>query len=382
MFGYRITSNTRVRRSSTINVLNAVRPIPNASLCMVARNVPCGRAAPQTGRPDQGRRKNLRRPGCVRPAAGAGRIEAGPSLGRSARAGTALISCARRQEATLTDSTSPSAEPPDGANGRKITVIQQELFKPGRSKAARYAQLVVGRPGIAALARYEAIVTLCSALPGALGLFLRSRLYPLLLGRAGRNVTFGSNVVLRHPHKIRIGDDVVIDDGCCLDAKGDGNRGIDIGTGVFIGRGTILSCKNGDIVIDDHANIGFNCEIFSGARVRLGKHTLVAAYTYLVGGDHTHDRTDTPVLHQKRVARGIEVDDNAWLGAHVVVADGVTIGRDAIVGAGAVVRREIPPFSVAAGVPARVIRDRRNERSARVNPRPAAGSADAHVRPL
>ncbi len=244
--------------------------------------------------------------------------------------------------------------------GRKITVIQKELFEPGRSKAARYAQLVVGRRGLWPLVKYEVIVTLCSTLPGALGLLLRSKLYPLLLGRAGRNITFGANVVLRHPHKIRIGDDVVIDDGCCLDAKGADNHGIDIGTGVFIGRGTILSCKNGDITIDDHASIGFNCEIFSGGRVRLGKRTLVAAYTYLVGGDHTHVRTDMPVLYQDRIAKGIEVDDNVWLGAHVVVADGVVIGRDAIVGAGAVVRHRIPPFAVAAGVPARVVRDRRD----------------------
>ena len=261
----------------------------------------------------------------------------------------------------MADPTPSSGGAEPAADPRKITVIQEELFDPGRSKAARYAQLVVGRPGLRALVRYEAIVTLTSALPGALGLLLRSRLYPRLLGRCGRNVTFGANVVLRHPHKIRIGNDVMIDDGCCLDAKGDTNRGIDIGDGVFVGRGTILSCKNGDIVIDDHANIGFNCEIFSGGRVRLGKHTLVAAYTYLVGGDHTFDRTDVAVLYQDRVARGIEVDDNVWLGAHVVVADGATIGRDAIVGAGAVVRGEIPPFAVAAGVPARVVRDRRSE---------------------
>jgi acetyltransferase-like isoleucine patch superfamily enzyme len=52
---------------------------------------------------------------------------------------------------------------------------------------------------------------------------------------------------LRHPHKI-IGDNVVIDDLCCLDAKGTDNRGITIGNGVFVGRNTILSCKNGDIV--------------------------------------------------------------------------------------------------------------------------------------
>src|SRR3989339_1297965 len=196
-------------------------------------------------------------------------------------------------------------------------------------------------------------------MPGALGLFLRSKLYPRLIGRVGRNVTFGANVVLRHPHKIAIGDNVVIDDNCCLDAKGTTNEGIRIGTGVFVGRNTILSCKNGDIDLDDHANIGFNVEVFSAARVRIGKHVLVAAYTYLVGGDHLFDRVDVPVLYQGRTAQGIEVDDNVWLGAHVVVSDGSRVGRDAIIGAGAVVRGGIPPFAIAAGVPARVIRDRR-----------------------
>ena len=127
---------------------------------------------------------------------------------------------------------------------------------------------------------------LASWVPGALGLVLRSWLYPMILGSVGRNVVFGVNVTLRHPHKIHIGDNVVIDDLCCLDAKGTDNKGITIGNGVFVGRNTILSCKNGDIVIEDRANIGFNCEIFSASRVRVGKDILIAAYTYLVGGDH------------------------------------------------------------------------------------------------
>ena len=244
-----------------------------------------------------------------------------------------------------------------------ITVIQDELFAPGRSKANRYAELVIGRTGLWSLLKYEAIITLCAAVPAAFGLLLRSKLYPRLLGRMGRNVTFGVNVTLRHPHKIHIGNNVVIDDGCCLDAKGTDNEGIVIGNGVFVGRNTILSCKNGDIVLDDHVNIGFNCEIFSGSRVRLGKNALVAAYTYLVGGDHLHDRVDVPVLYQGRRALGIDVDDNVWLGTHVVVADGVRIGRDVIIGAGAVVNSNIPEFHIAAGVPAKVVRDRRTKPS-------------------
>ena len=187
--------------------------------------------------------------------------------------------------------------------------------------------------------------------PGALGLVLRSKIYPLILGSVGRNVVFGVNVTLRHPHKIHIGDNVVIDDLCCLDAKGTDNKGIAIGNGVFVGRNTILSCKNGDIVIEDRANIGFNCEIFSASRVRVGKDILIAAYTYLVGGDHLYDRTDIPVLQQGRTASGIDVGDGTWLGTHVVVTDGSTIGRDAIIGAGAVVVGEIPEFCDRDGHP-------------------------------
>lgn len=240
-----------------------------------------------------------------------------------------------------------------------ITVIQQELFDARRSKADKYRDLVVGRPGWGPLVAYELVLLLSSWVPGALGLFLRAKLYPLVLGRVGRNVVFGANVVLRHPHKIAIGDDVVIDDQCCLDAKGSDNRGIVIGSGVFVGRNTILSCKNGDIVLEDRANLGFNCEIFSAATVRVGPDVLMAAYTYLVGGDHLYDRTDVPVLQQGRTARGIDVGAGAWLGAHVVVTDGSTVGRDAIVGAGAVVVGAIPEFAIAVGTPAKVVRDRR-----------------------
>ena len=107
-------------------------------------------------------------------------------------------------------------------------------------------------------------------------------------------------MVLRHPHKIRIGDNVVIDDNCLLDAKGDTNRGITIGSGVFVGRNTILSCKNGDIEIEDGANIGFNCELFSASRVRIGRDTLLAAYCYVIGGDHDFSDPSRPVLEQGR----------------------------------------------------------------------------------
>ena len=107
--------------------------------------------------------------------------------------------------------------------------------------------------------------------------------------------------------------------------------------------------------------------------MRVGKDILMAAYTYLVGGDHLYDRTDIPVLQQGRTARGIDVGDGTWLGTHVVVTDGSTIGRDAIIGAGAVVVGEIPEFAIATGIPAKVTRDRRRTGSrAAESPRPKA----------
>jgi len=243
---------------------------------------------------------------------------------------------------------------------REIPDAQRDLFDTRGSASAKYARLIVGRPGIGALLKYEAVVLLAQSVPGALGLALRRILYPLLLGSCGRNVTFGQNVVLRHPHKIRISDDVVVDDNCLLDAKGDQNGGITIGRGVFIGRNTILSCKNGDISIGDGANIGFNCEVFSASTVSIGPGTLLAAYAYLVGGDHAASDPDVPIRDQERVSAGIRVGRDAWIGAGVRVLDGVTIGDGAVVGANAVVREAVPDRAVAAGVPARVIgtRDR------------------------
>jgi acetyltransferase-like isoleucine patch superfamily enzyme len=239
-----------------------------------------------------------------------------------------------------------------------IPRVQDELSRPGVSARDKYAALIIGRPGWDALIKYEAVVLLSQSVPGALGLALRKVLYPTLLGTCGRNVVFGQNVVLRHPHKIHIGDNVVIDDNCLIDAKGESNAGIRIASGVFIGRNTILSCKNGDIDLSEGANIGFNCEIFSASRVRIGRNVLVAAYCYLIGGDHDFSDTSRDVLEQGRKSSGITVGDGSWLGAGAKVLDGVDIGAHAVVGAGAVVRESIPDRATAVGIPARIVNQR------------------------
>lgn len=241
--------------------------------------------------------------------------------------------------------------------------IQQEMGSAGKSSMGNYCDLIVGRPGLWALLKYELIIMCCSIVPGALGLLLRSLFYPLLLKRCGKKVFFGTNVVLRHPGKIEIGDNVVIDDNCLLDAKGHSNRGINIGSGVFLGRNSILSCKNGDIVLGENVNIGFNSEIFSGSLVSLERDVLVAAYCYFIGGDHQSTDLKEAVNTQGASSKGIRVGEKSWFGANVKILDGVDIGSNAIIGAGAVVTKNIPAYAVAVGIPAKPVADRRDVQS-------------------
>ena len=238
---------------------------------------------------------------------------------------------------------------------RDIPRAQDQLFRAPGSASAKYSHLIVGKPGVWALFKYEMVALYTQWVPGALGLVLRKFAYPWLLGSCGRNVVFGRGVVVRHPHKIHIADNVVIDDNCLLDAKGDSNQGIRIGNGVFVGRNSILSCKNGDITLADGVNIGFNCEVFSAGLVTIGAGTLVAAYTYLIGGDHDFSDSSVAVNAQPRKAAGIKVGEGVWLGAGSKILDGVAIGDRAIVGAGAVVLKDVPAGARAVGVPARVI---------------------------
>ena len=246
----------------------------------------------------------------------------------------------------------------DEHGGERRQVGIQEAMGRGASPLRKYQDLVIGRRGLGRLVLYEVVMLGSSWVPGALGLVLRKLLYPLLLGAVGKGVVFGQGVVLRHPHKVRLGDGVTVDDLVVLDAKGTSNRGIDVGRGVFLGRGTILSCKDGDIAIGDHGNFGFHCEVFSGSSVTVGKHGLFAAQSYLVGGGHEFERPELAVIDQPRSSRGIVLGDNVWLGTGAKVLDGVRIGRDVVVGANAVVNADLPDGAIAAGVPARVLRHR------------------------
>lgn len=240
--------------------------------------------------------------------------------------------------------------------------IQQSMADQGNSALVQYMDLVVGQRGLFKLFVYELVVMVAQKRAGALGLLLRKKMYPWVLGKVGRNVTFGSNVVIRHPHKIRIGDGVVVDENVLLDAKGDSNQGIDIGAGSYIGRNSIISCKNGDIALGENANVGWNCTIAATSKITIGRDNIIAAYSYIIGGgNYQFDNIDVPMCqaydHQGK--GGVELRDDVWIGSHVAVLDGVTIESGCVVASGSTVTKNLPAMSISLGSPAKPLRQRK-----------------------
>ena len=233
--------------------------------------------------------------------------------------------------------------------------ISKAMSGGGALKA--YQRLVIGSESLWDLVVYELVMLASSWVPGALGLLLRRLLYPLLLGSCGKGCIFGRGVVLRHPHKIHLGDGVVLDDGAMVDAKGEGNRVV-LAEGVYVGRGSIIYTKGGDIELGKGVNISHNCELFSSNKLVVGPGTFIAAYSYLLSGGQYDPDSDQPFAEQPgTMSRGATVvGENVWIAAHVVVTDGVKIGDGAVVGAGAIVMDDIPPQVLAVGMPARVVR--------------------------
>ncbi|MEX0745750.1 MAG: DapH/DapD/GlmU-related protein [Phycisphaeraceae bacterium] len=249
----------------------------------------------------------------------------------------------------------------DASDAEQVdTRLRQVLHDRASSPMQKYMSLTVGVGGVGRLLRYELLTGLLGAAPGAAGLWLRQKLYRPLFGHIGRGVVIGRNVTIRHPHRIHIGDRVIIDDNCVLDAKGEHDRAIIIGDDAIIGRNTVLSCKGGTIRVGSAVNVSVNCTFVSETELTVGEKVLVAGHGYFIaGGNHGIDRVDIPICEQPcRQKGGLHIERHCWVGAAVTVLDGVRVGRDAIVAAGAVVHRDVPAYAIVGGVPARIIRRR------------------------
>ena len=124
--------------------------------------------------------------------------------------------------------------------------------------------------------------------------------------------------------------------------------------------GVMLSAIGGQISLGSRTGLGAYTVVRSTRDnpVTIGDDVAIGPHCYIAGGgNYNTGRLDIPVAQQGlEPMGGCQIENGAWVGAHVTVLGGVTIGRDSIVGAGAVVTKSLPPRAVAMGVPARVVR--------------------------
>lgn len=119
-----------------------------------------------------------------------------------------------------------------------------------------------------------------------------------------------------------------------------------------------------DLRMDEYAFVNLECQIMGG--VHIGRYSMLAPRVAVVGADHNFHEPGVPMIFSGRPAMPrTEIGADCWIGFGVVVMQGVTIGRGAIVGANSVVTRDIPPYEIWGGIPARRIRDRFESEEAR-----------------
>jgi len=131
-----------------------------------------------------------------------------------------------------------------------------------------------------------------------------------------------------------------------------------VGPWCWIGDGVALRSHRGRVTVGAKVVIGGGTTINSHLDVSIGDGTLIAEGVHITDFDHRTERVDVPIKDQGIVVAPVRIGPDVWLGRGVTVLKGVDIGRGSVIGAHAVVTRDIPPFSVAVGVPARVVRSR------------------------
>ena len=194
------------------------------------------------------------------------------------------------------------------------------------------ARLRASEPREALLERYAAALWIDSAT----GARARRVLLRALCKAFGNGVRIGLGVLVLHPHTFEIGDAVFLGSQTYLQGRHDGH--CLIGAHTWIGPQSYFDCR--DLELGEYVGWG------PGGKV--------------LGSEHTGLPVEMPIIQTDLVIKPVRVGRGADIGVNAVLLPGVTVGEGAIVGANAVVTRDVPPYAIAAGVPAKVLRSRRD----------------------
>lgn len=186
---------------------------------------------------------------------------------------------------------------------------------------------------------------------------LRGRWFRAVGATSGQRFGVGKGVKIEYPECLTVEDDVTINDYGylhCLSAKG-----VQIGHHTSFDRNLWLHCggtpgnyDHGFVHIGSHSYIGCNAVLGAGGGISIGDNVLIGQHVSFHAENHAFSDTSRLIRDQGVTYEGIVVESNVWVASRAIVLDGVTIGTGSVVGAGAVVTKSIPPYSLAVGVPA------------------------------
>jgi galactoside O-acetyltransferase len=219
----------------------------------------------------------------------------------------------------------------------------------------RYIERVTGGGSWGRWLWQGTVLTLLTGFPTVLGSVLRAAAYRSVLGSVGQGCFIEKGVRWQVPRRVFLGRHVMIGEGCFIDANALSGR-IYLEDDVWLSRGCYLIAYRGvEIVIGPQSYFGHRCLLYGHGGIQIGRDALLANDVQLICGNHTFARRDLPIRAQPTEESPIVIEDDVWLGASAIVLGGVTVGQGSVVGAGAVVTKSLPPYSIARGVPAQIV---------------------------
>ena len=192
--------------------------------------------------------------------------------------------------------------------------------------------------------------------------FLKGTLSRPFFRRSLGILFIGKRVKITHKHLICLGKTITFGDNVEINALS--KNGVVIGNNVTILRNTIIECTGNirnlgeGLSIGNHVGIAQNCFIQVRGTITIGDYVILGPYVKIFSENHNFNDIDRPIVLQGETRMPIMISNNVWIGSNATILGGVTIGEGCIIAAGAVVNKDIPPFSIVAGIPAKVIKSR------------------------
>lgn len=175
---------------------------------------------------------------------------------------------------------------------------------------------------------------------------------------SGINVYISPHAIIKRGRKIKLGVNVVVERGVTLWV--DTNESyIAIGDDSYLSTQCILNTFDGWISVGSNCTVNSYAILYGHGGLQIGNDVRIAPQVMIMPMNHIYKDPQVPIRKQGIKAQGIKIEDDVWLGAGAIILDGVTIGRGSVIGAGAIVTKSIPPYSVAVGIPAKMIKKRK-----------------------